>query len=205
MSGRNGRGRHRTMPHSSRVDERVVTHDWPRGSSSNRLSRPEECYVQSQYVHPKHPPDQEYCDHGPRDVNDPVANCFRLPKVEHWAMVAGIASLPRSRSKTHRSKTGRTTRRIPATILNSRGCPVPSSAWAGMLPGRYFISQTFRQCAFGRVNEHKRLIAAMIECVSRAPKNSPLPRQDRYRLRKKTTSVFRSNGRAAFRFRSGYH
>ena len=45
----------------------------------------------SQYVHPKHPPDQEYRDDGSRDVNDPVANGFRFSKIEHVAMVAGRA------------------------------------------------------------------------------------------------------------------
>ena len=43
----------------------------------------------SQYVYSKHPPDKEYRDDGPRDVNYPVANCFRFPKIEHAAMVAG--------------------------------------------------------------------------------------------------------------------
>jgi hypothetical protein len=47
--------------------------------------------VHSQYVHPKHPPDKEYCDDGPCDVNYPVASCFRLAKIEHAAMVAGPA------------------------------------------------------------------------------------------------------------------
>src|ERR1700724_616078 len=42
----------------------------------------------SQYVHSKHPPDKEYRNDGPRDVNDPVADCLRLPKVEHAAMLA---------------------------------------------------------------------------------------------------------------------
>ena len=44
-----------------------------------------------QYVHPKHPPDKEYCDDGSRDVNDPVASCFRFSKIEHARMVAGPA------------------------------------------------------------------------------------------------------------------
>jgi hypothetical protein len=44
--------------------------------------------LRSQYVHPKHPPDKEYRDDGPRDMNDPVASCFRFPKIEHAAMVA---------------------------------------------------------------------------------------------------------------------
>ena len=45
--------------------------------------------MHSQYVHPKHPPDKEYHDDGPRDVNYPVASCFRSPEIEHGAMVAG--------------------------------------------------------------------------------------------------------------------
>jgi hypothetical protein len=45
--------------------------------------------VRSQDVHSKHPPDEEYRDDSPRDVNDPVANCFRLAKIEHAAMLAG--------------------------------------------------------------------------------------------------------------------
>ena len=42
-----------------------------------------------QHIHPKQPPDQEYRDHGTDYVNYPVASCFRLPKIEHAAMVAG--------------------------------------------------------------------------------------------------------------------
>jgi hypothetical protein len=53
------------------------------------LTTPERFLVHSQYVHPKHPPDKEYRDDGPRDVNYPVARCFRFPKIEHAAMVAG--------------------------------------------------------------------------------------------------------------------
>ncbi len=45
--------------------------------------------MHSQYVHPKHPPDKEYREDGPRYVNYPVASCFRFPKIEHAAMVAG--------------------------------------------------------------------------------------------------------------------
>jgi hypothetical protein len=47
--------------------------------------------VRSQHVHPKHPPDKEYRDDGARDVNYPVARGFRLTKIEHAAMVAGLA------------------------------------------------------------------------------------------------------------------
>ena len=43
----------------------------------------------SQYVHPQHPPDKEYHNDGRRDVNDPVASCFRFSEIEHAAMVAG--------------------------------------------------------------------------------------------------------------------
>jgi hypothetical protein len=49
--------------------------------------------VHSQYVYPKHPPDKEYRDDGPRDVNYPVASCFRFPKIEHAAMLAGPAQV----------------------------------------------------------------------------------------------------------------
>jgi hypothetical protein len=49
--------------------------------------------VHSQYVHPKHPPDKEYRDDGPRDMNDPVASRFRFAKIEHTAMVAGPAQV----------------------------------------------------------------------------------------------------------------
>jgi hypothetical protein len=49
--------------------------------------------VDSQYVHPKHPPDKEYCDDSPRDVDYPIASCFGFPKVEHAAMVAGPREL----------------------------------------------------------------------------------------------------------------
>src|SRR5580700_2623543 len=50
---------------------------------------PARLYLQN--VQPKHPPDKEYRDNRPCDVNDPVASCFRLPEVEHAAMVAGPA------------------------------------------------------------------------------------------------------------------
>src|SRR5579872_852401 len=49
--------------------------------------------ARSEYVHPQHPPDKEYRDDGPRDVNYPVASCFRFPKIEHTAMVAGPAQV----------------------------------------------------------------------------------------------------------------
>ncbi len=47
----------------------------------------------SQYVHPKHPPDKEDRDDGPRDVNHPVASSLRFSKIEHAAMVAGPREL----------------------------------------------------------------------------------------------------------------
>jgi len=43
----------------------------------------------SQHEQPNHPPNKEYRDDGPRDVNYPVACCFRFSKIEHAAMVAG--------------------------------------------------------------------------------------------------------------------
>jgi hypothetical protein len=42
----------------------------------------------SQHVHSEHPVDEEYRDDGSDNVNDPVASCFRLPKIEHAVMVA---------------------------------------------------------------------------------------------------------------------
>ena len=42
-----------------------------------------------QYIHSQHPPDKEYRDDGPDNMNYPVANCFRFSKTEHSAMVAG--------------------------------------------------------------------------------------------------------------------
>jgi len=46
----------------------------------------------SQHVDPKHPPDEEYRDDGSRDMNDPVARCFRFSEIEHAAMVAAWLS-----------------------------------------------------------------------------------------------------------------
>jgi hypothetical protein len=57
--------------------------------------------VLSQDVHPKHPPDKEYCDDGPRDVNYPVASRFRVPKIEHAAMVAGPTQVALYPDSTH--------------------------------------------------------------------------------------------------------
>jgi hypothetical protein len=41
-----------------------------------------------QHVEPQHPPDEEQRDDGTRDMNDPVANCFRLAEIEHGGIVA---------------------------------------------------------------------------------------------------------------------
>ena len=51
-----------------------------------------------QHIETQHPPDQEYRDAGPHDVNYPVASCLRLPKIEHVAMVAGPERGPPSSS-----------------------------------------------------------------------------------------------------------
>jgi hypothetical protein len=62
------------------------------GSECKRLLATVSDIMHSQYVHPQHPPDNEYRDDGPRDVNDPVASCSRFSEIEHAAMVAGPAS-----------------------------------------------------------------------------------------------------------------
>src|SRR6476620_9287083 len=62
----------------------------------------------SQYEHPKHPPDKEYRDDGAGDVNDPIASCLWLTKIEHAAMVAGPGDV--HRDPTHRPFEGRFTR-----------------------------------------------------------------------------------------------
>jgi hypothetical protein len=54
--------------------------------------------VRSEHVHPKHPPDKEYRNDGPRNVSYPVASCFRFSKIEHAAMVAGPAHPEAARS-----------------------------------------------------------------------------------------------------------
>jgi hypothetical protein len=41
-----------------------------------------------QDIEPQHPPDKKYREGGAYDVNDPVASCLRLTKIEHAAMVA---------------------------------------------------------------------------------------------------------------------
>jgi len=48
----------------------------------------------SKNEHPQHPPDKEYRDDGPRDVNYPVTSCFWFSKIEHAAMVAGPKASP---------------------------------------------------------------------------------------------------------------
>jgi hypothetical protein len=58
-----------------------------------RLNTPGIAAPHLQHVHAQHPPDQEYGNDRSNDVNDPVANGFRSPKVEHLAMVAGGTSM----------------------------------------------------------------------------------------------------------------
>lgn len=70
---------------NSKVSQRVPFRYWRNIAIS--LIDPTERH--SQYVNPKHPPDKKYRDNDPRDVNYPVASCFRLPKIEHVAIVAG--------------------------------------------------------------------------------------------------------------------
>jgi hypothetical protein len=57
----------------------------------------------SQHVHPKHPPYKEYCDDRSSDVNHPVANCLRFPKIEHPVMVAAPPAAVNNSCATHRS------------------------------------------------------------------------------------------------------
>ncbi len=54
---------------------------------------PEGFGAHSQDVHSKHPPDKEYGDDGPSDVDYPVANGFRFSEIKHAAMVAGSAQV----------------------------------------------------------------------------------------------------------------
>jgi hypothetical protein len=63
--------------------------------------------VRSQYVHPKHPPDKEYRDDGSRDMNYPVTDCFRFPKIEHAAMVAAPNGWRNIDCTNHKSPCGR--------------------------------------------------------------------------------------------------
>ena len=46
---------------------------------------PEENYGGLEHIESKHPPDKEYCDNCPRDVNYPITNCFRFAEIEHGA------------------------------------------------------------------------------------------------------------------------
>jgi len=41
-----------------------------------------------QHIEPQHPPDKEYCNNCPCDMNDPVASCFRFAEIEHDGIVA---------------------------------------------------------------------------------------------------------------------
>lgn len=36
-----------------------------------------------QHIEPQQPPDKEYCNNCPCDMNDPVASCFRFAEIEH--------------------------------------------------------------------------------------------------------------------------
>lgn len=67
------------LPHLSCRYIPMAHRRWPRG------------FEHLQYEHPKHPPNKKQRNDGPRDVNYPVASCFRFPKIKHGAMVAGSA------------------------------------------------------------------------------------------------------------------
>ena len=41
-----------------------------------------------QHIDSQHPPDEEYCNNCPCDVNDPVACCLRFAEVEHDGILA---------------------------------------------------------------------------------------------------------------------
>jgi hypothetical protein len=41
-----------------------------------------------QHIDPQHPPDKQYCNDCPSDMNDPVASCFRFAEIEHDGIVA---------------------------------------------------------------------------------------------------------------------
>ena len=52
--------------------------------------------MNSKHVYPEHPQDEQDSDDRPQNVNDPVGDGFRLPKVEHAAMVTeqgGVSEL----------------------------------------------------------------------------------------------------------------
>ncbi len=96
FSGRNCR-----CSHSKSTPFAKNAKDWPppkgkavfgQKSTFHSFTR-QNTWLLSQYVHSKHPPDEEYCDDGPCDVNYPVASCFRFSKIEHAEMVAGPAQM----------------------------------------------------------------------------------------------------------------
>jgi hypothetical protein len=41
-----------------------------------------------QHIDSQHPPDKEYRNNCPRNMDDPVATCFRIAKIEHDEIVA---------------------------------------------------------------------------------------------------------------------
>src|SRR6202521_5125632 len=41
-----------------------------------------------QHIESQHPPDKEYCNDRPRNMDDPVATCFRIAEIEHDGIVA---------------------------------------------------------------------------------------------------------------------
>jgi hypothetical protein len=41
-----------------------------------------------QHIDSEHPPDKEYRNNCPRNMDDPVATCFRTAKIEHDEIVA---------------------------------------------------------------------------------------------------------------------
>src|ERR1700687_1492401 len=41
-----------------------------------------------QHIESQHPPDKEYCHNRPRNMDDPVATCFRIAEIEHDGIVA---------------------------------------------------------------------------------------------------------------------
>src|ERR1035437_9906372 len=41
-----------------------------------------------QHIESQHPPDKEYCNNRPRNMDDPVATCFRIAEIEHDGIVA---------------------------------------------------------------------------------------------------------------------
>jgi hypothetical protein len=41
-----------------------------------------------QHIESQHPPDKEYCNNRPRNMDDPVATCFRIAEIERDGIVA---------------------------------------------------------------------------------------------------------------------